>query len=176
MKTMPGKRIFLGLTAAAVLSIMAAAPRAEACGAGEGLGDVVAILYMGASSLTVNTGFTIHDLVVDRSSTASAVFETLLTVPQALIGVSLLASSIGDDGVDSALTPVILGYTLWSSALAAHGIYVLGSRAPKSEPASPASPPPPPWRQYDRPRVQITPTVVDDGMRKGMGLGVVGRF
>lgn len=166
------KRTLIGLTVAAFLSVTSIAPRAEACG--EGMGEAFKILYLGASALTVNTSFTIHDLVVDRSSLGYAFFETLLTVPQTTFGASMLADTVRDGGGNHTFMSLLLGYTLWSGALAAHGIYVIGSRIAKSE--SKGQQQMQPGDQYGSPRMSITPTVVDDGMHKGMGLGLVGSF
>ena len=168
MKLIWSKSALFGLTVAAFLSITTAAPRAEACGGG-GSGDEMRFLLVVASPvLAVNTGFTIHDVMVERSSNTYGFFEFLFTAPQALFGMMMLSQyANGDDWI----TPVVLGYTLWSGALAVHGLYALGSDTPKRE-----SKPLLPRGQSGSPRVSITPAVVGDGMHKGMGLGLVGSF
>lgn len=158
-----------------VAAIAAAIERpAAACGSG-GESDVDQSLTLFGASVLLDVGFTVHDLVVDDSSTGYAAAETLLTLPQLLIAADLMDMTADDPSSQK----WVMAYGAWAGVLAIHGIYELI----EGEPAPPAPETPPPIEHRGPPgatssfRMRAAPTmVVDSRGDAAPGMGLVGRF
>ena len=154
------------LAAAAVL-----APRAAlACGQGGNYGGLQALAVTALVVGGVDTVLTLYDggsaLAAHHPSAGYGVFETVVAVPQVVLGVAGFGSSTGGARTFFGL------YSAWMTLVAAHGIWTV-STAPGADP-SPATEPAAP--RLDKPFVALAPTCVPLGQQALPGFGLAGRF
>ncbi|MBA3452174.1 MAG: hypothetical protein H0T42_03635 [Deltaproteobacteria bacterium] len=153
----------LGAVMVVVLGTVASPRSAEAC---HTLSELPVWMY-GAVAIPVNGGFTVVNLIVDEPRRGYALAETLVTAPIALLGVAAARYAYSECDEGGSLYPVAgrgariftLGMVGWSTALFAHGIYVLVR--PRSKPsAAPA----------------LVPVPISSEGGELIGFGISGRF
>lgn len=156
---------------ALTLAIALAAPRARASGYGGGgyyspaiaEGLAIGALVIGGTDLTL-TFFDLASLSTgQRRSIGYGVLETLVAAPQIWLGVSEMSQPNPGD--------MWTAFTLWTAALAAHGIWciVAGLKAGPPREPPPAAPEP-------ALRIGLGPTYAPVGQFSHPGFGLVGHF
>ena len=160
--------------------LLAATPRAEACGGGGRGLEVVALTIAG-----LDLAFPLADLRKERLSPMGGRLEMLAMMPQMLVTGGLLGTMAQDGDLDLTQRDVqmVLGFAVLSTACFAHGFWA-ALRDDPNEPTEPTDHPGDPTGPQDAKRrtnpteqLAVTPLVVPgtNGTLTG-GLGVAGTF
>jgi len=164
------RAILLGLAAGMIVAL--AAPRARACGQGSNYGGALVALGVGAIVLgATDIALSAYDLpsifTGQPRSAGYGAFETLLGGAQIALGVAGMNTGRSNG--------FWTGYTIWMSALTAHGIWsIIAAARPGPESLAPAPDPPP--APASPLQLSVGPTYVPLGQLSRPGFGLVGRF
>lgn len=166
------RAVLPGLAAVIVLTLFAS--RANACGQGGGYPSSRALVALGVGAIALgatDVALSLYDLpsifTTEPRSAGYGAFETIVGGAQIALGVAGMNSRTNNG--------FWTGYTIWMSALTAHGIWsIIAASRPRTEGLAPAPDPPP--GPASPLQLSVGATYVPVGQLAHPGFGLVGRF